>query len=444
MNQSFKKVSVIGLGYIGLPTAAMLASRGIDVVGVDIDIKTVATINSGKVHIVEPDLDILVHEVVTNKFLHAVTIPEPADAFLITVPTPFKPNREPDLSYVEAAAKSIAPVLQRDNLIILESTSPVGTTELIAKQLAALRPDLIFPSINSSDQSDISIAYCPERVMPGRIIHELVDNDRIIGGITEKCTAIAKAFYRLFVKGECLTTDSRTAEMTKLTENSFRDVNIAFANELSMICDKLNINVWELIRLANHHPRVDILQPGPGVGGHCIAVDPWFIVSAAPTDAKLIRTAREVNDSKPEFVVRKIVEAAAAYPQARIACLGITYKANTDDVRESPAIRIIQALQDYDINIVEPNINELPSSLNHPRFKLLDLSDAIAESEVIVLLVSHREFKDIDSVKLKNKTYINVTNHEANSMLALTKSQTRPVSDFGIMMMNRIYGQVFS
>jgi len=447
MNTKYKTVSVIGLGYIGLPTAALLASHGLHVIGVDVDANTVDIINSGKVHIVEPDLDMLVHEVVTQQFLRAVTQPEPADAFLIAVPTPFREGYEPDLSYVDAAATSIAPVLKSGNLIILESTSPVGTTERVSKLLAKLRPDLIFPHESNVDQFDIHLAYCPERVMPGKIIHELVANDRIIGGMSEQCTTKAKAFYRTFVKGECLTTDSRTAEMAKLTENSFRDVNIAFANELSIICDHLKINVWELIRLANHHPRVNILQPGPGVGGHCIAVDPWFIVHAAPQYAKLIRMAREVNDSKPDFVIQKIKEAASKLTDPKIACLGITYKANTDDLRESPVLKIIENLHEYTVNVVEPNISELPINFKDTNVKLMSLAEALMQSDIVILMVGHNEFKNIDKNQLKNKIYFNFTNNddtEWHSMLSFTKSNNQPVSDYGMMMMKRIYGQVVS
>jgi len=297
MKSAFKCVSMVGLGYIGLPTAAMLASRKIKVIGVDINQHAVDTINRGEIHIVEPELDIIVQAAVTQGYLRATTKPEPADAFLIAVPTPFKGDHEPDLSYVEAAAKSIAPVLKKGDLVILESTSPVGTTEQMADWLAQARNDLSFPH-QVGEVADVNIAYCPERVLPGKVVHELVSNDRVIGGMTQRCSQRATELYKTFVEAECIPTNARTAEMCKLTENSFRDVNIAFANELSIICDKLDINVWELIKLANHHPRVNILQPGPGVGGHCIAVDPWFIVSKTPQEARLIHTARQVNDGK--------------------------------------------------------------------------------------------------------------------------------------------------
>lgn len=402
MNVKYKKISVIGLGYIGLPTAALIASHGIEVVGIDINATIVETINAGKVHIVEPDLDNLVRQVVKDKLFRASLIPENADAFLITVPTPFNENYEPNLSFIQAAVKAIAPVLKKDNLIILESTSPVGTTEQISRQLSFLRPDLIFPQPYSK-YSDVNISYCPERVMPGKILQELVNNDRIIGGVTEQCALRAKSLYQLFVKVKCLTTNCRTAEMTKLTENAFRDVNIAFANELSMICDKLQINVWELIKLANHHPRVNILQPGPGVGGHCIAVDPWFIVHAAP-EAKLIRTAREVNDSKPKFVLEKIKSLAASFIRPTISCLGISYKPDTDDLRESPSLMIAHALLQSDINllVVEPNINKLPNLLQHPRCALVTLEKALEKSDITVLMVNHKEFALLNGNKFSN------------------------------------------
>jgi UDP-N-acetyl-D-mannosaminuronic acid dehydrogenase len=351
-----KTISIIGLGYIGLPTAAVFASRKIKVIGVDVNQKTVDTINRGQIHIVEPDLDMLVHAAITEGYLRATTQPEPADAFLIAVPTPFKSDHngdhEPDLGFIEAASQSIAPVLKAGDLVILESTSPVGATEQMAGWLATARPDLTFPQTHG-EASDIRIAYCPERVLPGHVLRELVQNDRIIGGMTPKCSDAAARLYKTFVQGECVITNTRTAEMCKLTENSFRDVNIAFANELSIICDKQGINVWELIKLANRHPRVNILQPGPGVGGHCIAVDPWFIVSAAPEEARLIRTAREVNDSKPEWVIDKVKLAVSDYLVANpdktvkgvtVACFGLTFKPNIDDLRESPSLFIVESI----------------------------------------------------------------------------------------------------
>lgn len=449
--KKFQKISVIGLGYIGLPTAAMLASRGIHVIGVDIDANVVNMINDGKIHIVEPDLDILVKSVVTTGHLRAEMYTQGADAFLITVPTPFKDHHTPDLSFIEAAVNSIAPVLQKDNLIILESTSPVGTTTAIAEQFAKLRPDLIFPHQLSADEPpNIHIAYCPERVMPGQIIRELMDNDRVVGGMTPACTERACQLYKLFVKGECITTDVRTAEMVKLTENAFRDINIAYANELSIICDKLNINVWQLIQLANRHPRVNILQPGPGVGGHCLAVDPWFIVHAAFDEAKLIRQAREVNNAKPYHIVEKIKQAAALITKPTVAYLGLTYKANTNDLRESPALKVLEELAfstRFAVHIIEPHIAELPESLkHHQRFKLVDsLEEAIKTADIIVVMVAHTSFKSIlDDNQLADKIIINVVNINDQAVKSVVSAKQAPtqVSEYGLMMMNRIYGNI--
>lgn len=404
-----KTISIIGLGYIGLPTAAVFASRKISVIGVDVNQKTVDTINRGEIHIVEPDLDMVVHAAVTEGYLRATTQPEPTDVFLVAVPTPFKGDHEPDLAFIEAASKSIAPVLKRGDLVILESTSPVGATEQMAAWMAESRPDLTFPQSHGED-SDIRVAHCPERVLPGQVLRELVQNDRVIGGMTPKCSAAAAALYKIFVKGECVITDARTAEMCKLTENSFRDVNIAFANELSIICDKLGINVWELIKLANRHPRVNILQPGPGVGGHCIAVDPWFIVSKTPEQAKLIRTAREVNDSKPEWVIDKVKLAVAEYLQLNpgktakdtmIACFGLAFKPDIDDLRESPALEIVRQIavaHPGRIYAVEPNICTLPDELKPTKVELVDAEQALIHANVIVLLVDHMPFKQLTSV----------------------------------------------
>lgn len=399
----FSSLSVIGLGYIGLPTAAVFASRKIKVIGVDVSQKAVDTINQGKIHIVEPDLDIVVHAAVTEGYLRATTAPEPADAFIVAVPTPFKgDNHEPDLSYIEAASKAIAPLLKKGNLVILESTSPVGATEQMAAWLAESRPDLTFPQTHGED-SDIRVAHCPERVLPGHVMRELIENDRVIGGMTAKCSDYAVALYKIFVQGDCVVTNARSAEMAKLTENSFRDVNIAFANELSMICDKLDINVWELIKLANRHPRVNILQPGPGVGGHCIAVDPWFIVSKTPEQARLIRTAREVNDSKPEWVINKVKQAIADFLQANpvktikditLACYGLAFKPDIDDLRESPAIAIAQQLISFhsgSVLLVEPNITQLPQKLAGQT--LSSTEHAFAQADIHVLLVDHKMFK---------------------------------------------------
>ncbi|MDT4833976.1 UDP-N-acetyl-D-mannosamine dehydrogenase [compost metagenome] len=397
----YQTISVVGLGYIGLPTAAVFASRKKKVIGVDVNQRAVDTINRGEIHIVEPDLDMVVHAAVVEGYLRATTVPEPADAFLIAVPTPFKEDHEPDLSYIESASKSIAPVLKKGDLVILESTSPVGATEQMAAWLAEARPDLTFPQTHG-EASDIRVAHCPERVLPGHVLRELVQNDRVIGGMTAKCSDAAVALYKAFVEGECVITNARTAEMCKLTENSFRDVNIAFANELSIICDKLDINVWELIRLANRHPRVNILQPGPGVGGHCIAVDPWFIVSKTPEQARLIRTAREVNDSKPELVIEKVKAEAARFKSPRIACFGLAFKPDIDDLRESPALEITKKLSDLfpdAVLAVEPNIEQLPSKLE-AHINLVDVSTALDKADIAVLLVDHKEFKSVSRDKL--------------------------------------------
>ncbi|MDX5407937.1 MAG: UDP-N-acetyl-D-mannosamine dehydrogenase [Chromatiaceae bacterium] len=405
---SFSRVSVIGLGYIGLPTAAVIASRGVEVLGVDVSEHAVNTINQGKIHIVEPDLDMLVQAAVTTGKLKASLTPEPADAFMIAVPTPFTDNKSPDLSYIRAALENIAPVIAKGNLIVLESTSPVGTTDKISAWLGELRPDLVMPH-QDPDKADVYIAHCPERVLPGRVLQELVSNDRIIGGITERCAQKAVSLYNLFVRGECLLTNARTAEMAKLTENSFRDVNIAFANELSMICDHLKINVWELIKLANRHPRVNILSPGPGVGGHCIAVDPWFIVDSAPEQAQIIRKAREINDSKPHYVINKIKQAADQFKKPVIACLGLAFKADIDDLRESPALDIAMALlQDNvgDILLVEPNIKQLPKKYAEHNARLTTLPQALERANVLVVLVDHKQFKTLHPVDVATKVVI--------------------------------------
>ncbi len=410
----FKTISVIGLGYIGLPTAAVFASRKIKVIGVDINQNVVDTINRGGIHIIEPDLDNIVHESVSAGYLTANTQPKPADAFLIAVPTPFKDdNQDPDISYIESACKSISPVLKKSDLVILESTSPVGTTEQMSVWLAEARPDLTFPQTHG-DASDIRIAHCPERVLPGHVLRELIQNDRIIGGMTSKCSTAATNLYNIFLEGSCVITNAQTAEMCKLVENSFRDVNIAFANELSMICDKLNINVWELIKLANHHPRVNILQPGPGVGGHCIAVDPWFIVSKSPDKARLIRTAREVNDSKPVWVIEKVKQTVADFLHANpaktekdltIACFGLAFKPDIDDLRESPAVNISLIIGENlssELKIIEPNINELPEKLKNSGAILGSIEEGLL-ADIIVILVDHREFKKL---KKPESTYL--------------------------------------
>ncbi len=402
----FRTISVVGLGYIGLPTATVLASRQREVIGVDINQHAVDTINQGRIHIVEPDLDMLVRAAVSQGYLRATTEPEPADAFLIAVPTPFLEDKQPDVSYIEAAAKAIAPVLKRGDLVVLESTSPVGATEQLSAWLSAQRPDLSFPH-QVGEESDIRVAHCPERVLPGHVLRELVENDRIIGGMTPKCSIVAQRLYELFVRGRCIVTDARTAEMCKLTENAFRDVNIAFANELSMICDEIGVNVWELISVANRHPRVNILQPGPGVGGHCIAVDPWFIVDAAPESARLIRTARQVNDAKPHYVLDRVKQAARRFKEPVIACFGLSFKANIDDLRESPAIEIVQAMVQEQLGtvlVVEPHIKVLPASLEG--VELLNAEAALSRADIVVLLVDHQQFRKLDTDRLQSRVVI--------------------------------------
>ena len=407
-------VSIIGLGYIGLPTAAVLASKDIKVVGVDVSQYVVDTINQGNIHIIEPGLDVLVREAVQKNHLKAVINPEKADVFMIAVPTPFKGSHEPDLSYIRLAAKAIAPVLEKGNLVILESTSPVGATEKMMTWMREERIDLSFPEFgNNNFIADIAVAHCPERVLPGQVVRELIENDRIIGGVTDYCAKQAKDLYKIFVDADCLLTDCRTAELSKLVENSFRDVNIAFANELSLICDKLGINVWKLIELANHHPRVNILQPGPGVGGHCIAVDPWFIVDSAPDEAKLIRAARLVNDNKPNFVLGKIDKAVKAIGKnksdLKIACLGLSFKPDIDDLRESPALSIagkIGLMGFSELFLVEPNISSIPDKLKGESISITSADKAIKAADIVVLLVDHTPFKKMDLEVLSGKQIV--------------------------------------
>lgn len=398
----FDRISMIGLGYIGLPTAALFAARGQRVIGVDVSPRVVETINAGKIHIIEPELDGIVHKAVTDGTLSATLAPEPADAFIIAVPTPFKEGHEPDLSYIRSAANMIAPVLEKGNLVILESTSPIGATQQMAEWLAEARPDLSFPQ-TAGEEADVQVAHCPERVLPGQVVRELVENDRIIGGMSARATEMATAMYKLVVRGDCIATDAKTAEMCKLVENSSRDVQIAFANELSIICDKFGIDVWELIGLANRHPRVNILQPGAGVGGHCIAVDPWFIVASAPDEAKLIRAARQGNDAKPGWVLEKgkaaVMEVLSADPSramadVRVACLGLAFKPNIDDLRESPALDITRRFGGLGCRVlaVEPHIDALPETFSGLPVALTPLEDALAEADVICVLVKHAAF----------------------------------------------------
>lgn len=390
-----KKICVVGLGYIGLPTASLLGTKGYEVFGVDTSAHVVDTINQGKIHIVEPDLDILVKSAVQAGNLKAGLQPQEADVFIIAVPTPFRDGHEPDLSYVEAATRMIAPYVKPGNLVILESTSPVGTTDGVVGR--------ILEETGLDIEKDVFVVHCPERVLPGRILTELVENDRIVGGTNELATQKAVEFYQTFVRGEVIATDSRTAEMTKLTENSFRDVNIAFANELSIICDKEGISVWKLIALANRHPRVSILNPGPGVGGHCIAVDPWFIVARAPDHARLIRTAREVNDSKPEWVIAKVKASADRFKKPVIGCLGLAFKADVDDLRESPSVDIVRKLKKQ--NIGEILVSE-PTLTKHTEFDLLPYEDVIERSDIVLLLVDHKQFRKLKAADLKEKILI--------------------------------------
>lgn len=415
MTNKANEICMVGMGYIGLPTASVFALRSIQVLGLDVNARTIDAINRGETHIVEPGLDDAVRRTVAAGYLRASLTAEAAEAFIIAVPTPFKESKsgmEPDLSYIKSAAESIAPVLKAGDLVILESTSPVGATEQLAQWLADARPDLTFPQTHD-EASDIRVAYCPERILPGRALEELVSNDRIIGGMTAECATRARKVYKRVVDGDCIETDCRTAEMAKLTENSFRDVNIAFANELSVICDKLSINVWELIRLANRHPRVNILQPGPGVGGHCIAVDPWFIVASAPQEARIIRAAREINDAKPEWVLAKVHQAVAEHAtrsdaQARIACFGLAFKPNIDDLRESPALGITTRLAELypdNVLVVEPFVRDLPGALAG-KATLVRAQDALAHADIVVLLVDHDTFKTMPKPNRPDLTVI--------------------------------------
>ena len=390
-------VCVVGLGYIGLPTAAIVARAGCRVRGVDVTQSVVDTINRGEIHIEEVDLDGLVQGVVARGLLSASTEMEAADVFVIAVPTPFDQDHAPDISYVLAAGEAVAKVLKTGDTVILESTSPVGTTEQLRDLIAVRRPDLKCPGL-TAETPDVSIAYCPERVLPGKILEELTNNDRSIGGITPRCARKALAFYKRFVRGTCITTDARSAEMTKLVENAYRDVNIAFANELSIVADRMGLDVWEVIRLANRHPRVNILQPGPGVGGHCIAVDPWFIVHGAPEETPLIRTARGVNDGKIHHVIARAEELLAAHPQLTVACLGLAFKANIDDFRESPARLVAATLarrHGARIKVVEPYAAQLPREFDGTAAELIDIDTALETAEILIVLVDHDQFRAV-------------------------------------------------
>jgi UDP-N-acetyl-D-mannosaminuronic acid dehydrogenase len=409
MQPGIQTVSVVGLGYVGLPTAATFAARGLDVIGVDINRDAVTRINSGRSHIVEPDLDMLLSAAVKSGKLRAVTSPEPADAFIIAVPTPITEEHEADISAVEAALKSVAPVLKRGDLIVIESTSPVGTTERAADLLRKLRPEFSFPDTNP-EQSDILLAYCPERILPGQTLRELIDNARIVGGLDRRSAIRAKELYSCFAMGPMKTTTARVAELSKLVENAYRDVNVAFANELSLVCDSLGIDVWSVIRMANLHPRVNILSPGPGVGGHCIPVDPWFIHQALPERTPLIKAAREVNDGKPQFVADRIVKLAKRFRQPVIGLLGLSYKPNVDDLRESPALEIackVASRRVGTVLAVEPHLRELPPPLaNYPGVQLTDLATAVKRADVVGILVAHNKFRSLDRGAVASKVVV--------------------------------------
>ena len=394
---SLNKVCVLGLGYIGLPTAALMASRGIEVVGVDINQSVVDSVNQGKVHIVEPLLDAVVQAAVASQRLKAATSPEAAEVFMIAVPTPINADNGSDMRAVLSAVDAIAPVLKSGDLVILESTSPVGSTDLITQRMGVARPDLRFPGQGAEGPVDVHVAYCPERVLPGKVIEELVSNDRAIGGLSPACTELAISLYRKFVEGELVPTRAREAELCKLAENAFRDVNIAYANELSNVCDIHGIDVWEVIRLANRHPRVNILNPGPGVGGHCIAVDPWFIVESAPDDTPLIRAARGVNDERPHRAVEKILAAVEWISSPVVACLGLAFKPDIDDLRESPAVDVVMHLSSQPgltVLAVEPNIESLPARIRDAGVELVDLETALSRADAVALLVDHKTFRD--------------------------------------------------
>ena len=411
----FKTCNMVGMGYIGLPTAAIMAASGIRVIGVDIQQSTVDSVNAGECPIEEPGLPALIANVVKDGRLTAGTIPQPADAFVIAVPTPFRGAYKPDLTYVEIAIRSIAPILKPGDLVLIESTIPVGATEQATEWLRELRPDLSFPRrVGKGAPPEVYVAHSPERILPGQMLRELVENDRVLGGVDKASAERARDFYKIFVKGACITTDARTAELCKLTENAFRDVNIAFANELATISKQVGVNVWELIRMANHHPRVNILQPGPGVGGHCIAVDPWFIVSTVGEKARLIREARWINSERPRQVVEEVLSVVKKTVACSIGCFGLSYKPNVDDLRESPAVEITQYLsleanlisRDLTITVVEPHIKELPAGLAAcNNVKLGSVAQGLS-ADVVVMLVDHTEFKQLPSNYLEGRTIV--------------------------------------
>lgn len=402
-----ERVAVVGLGYIGLPTAAAIATSGVDVIGVDVNEATISAVNRGEVPFVEPGLAVAVSGAVARGNLKAQSKMPEADAFILAVPTPFTDERQADLSYVRQAAEAVAPVLRGGEVVILESTSPPGATRQLSMWLAELRPDLKFPT-DGRGRPDVFVAHCPERVLPGRIMIEIVTNDRVVGGLTSECAERAAEVYRVFCQGDIVLTDAASAEMAKLVENAFRDVNIAFANEIALVCDHLALDVWEVIKMANRHPRVNILNPGPGVGGHCIAVDPWFIIGAAPEATKLIRTAREVNDAKPHQVVAQVVERAKRLNNPIIACLGLAFKANIDDLRESPALEIAcelsSILSDARILVVEPNVRQLPEALScRHNVEAAETSLAIEKADIVLLLVDHTDFRNVRHSALQGK-----------------------------------------
>ena len=403
-----RTVSVIGMGYIGLPTCAIFAKSGFQVFGMDVNERVVEKVNRGEIHIVEPELDGLIHKMVSSGRLSAHTKPQPADVHIIAVPTPFTDERKPDLSHVMSAARSIAPILKRGDLVVLESTSPVGTTRQMTMLLAELRPELKFPHLHGED-ADVLVAYSPERVLPGKVLSELVDNDRSIGGLSQASAQRAVALYTSFVAGDLYITSAESAELVKLTENAFRDVNIGFANELAAVCQQLQLNVWEIIELANKHPRVNILSPGPGVGGHCIAVDPYFIINAVPDNTLMMRAARHINSERPANVVGEVEALLEPGRRQTIACLGLSFKPNIDDMRESPAVdvvRLLAELADVQVLAVEPNAQELPPQLQRSGVVLTDALTAIDKADIVVLLVDHRQFNLIDPEAFRNKKLV--------------------------------------
>lgn len=421
MVKGIRRICVIGLGYVGLPTAAVLASRGVEVIGVDIDSARVDTVNSGRSPFDEPGLDSLVADAVSSGTLTARGEPASADAYIVAVPTPIRPDRSPDLSYVQTAVDSLAHVLQKGTLVVVESTCPVGTTEEVCERLASSRPDLTFPH-SSGEASDIRVAYCAERILPGNALKELVANDRVIGGVSPACSEAAKQLYKVFVEGSCHITNVRTAELSKLAENAFRDVNVAFANEMSLVCGALDIDPWELIALANRHPRVEILNPGPGVGGHCIPVDPWFIADAGPHLTPLIQAARQVNDGMPKIVADRVIAECEGLNDPVVACMGLTYKADAADLRESPAIEVVKELQRRmkgQILVVEPFVSELPDEVACDRStELVGFDKGLADADVIVLLTDHSAFAEVSHEALASKSVI-----DSRGLWHLSKAQ---------------------